>query len=234
MGIQEDVASRRGRVGSGHALDQERRLRRRVEAWPDRGVQGADEEEIAAAEADVDRRDLGMSSQGPGEERERLEARGEGAGPRERVSREDVDHEAGRREQVSNLSRRVLRDVAELLVTRREQETRGGAVAVADDGEAGRGDEGDEQRRDVHAKREPPPPRTRRLEGGTGHESGPLPSDRSPTIEAGLRTLVGRECPQLYAGAPGLGKHGAANPARATVRRERPGGSVPPPRPGPG
>ena len=154
--VQEDVAPRRRAVTRGQALDQERGLRGRVEALPHGRAQRAHEKEVTVAEADVHGRDLGMCHEGGGEQREGFEPRRKRGRPGQRVSREELDQEAGGGEQVAHLVGGVLRDVQELFVAGREQEPRSGAVAVGDDGQAGGGDERHEQRRDVHAEAERP------------------------------------------------------------------------------
>src|SRR5262249_60690855 len=96
----------------------------------------------------------------------------------EPVAGEELDEELGGGEQVMDLVSRTLRAVEELLLAGRQQESRGGHVPVAHAGEPGGGEERDEERRDLHAEREPPAPRAT---GRGGHRADDAPGIHDPS-----------------------------------------------------
>ena len=245
--VQEEVPPSRGAVGAGQALDEEGRRRGRVEASADRVAQRAHEEEVPVPEPDVHGRDLGVRGQGRGEQRERLEPRIQTPGPGDRVPREQLHQQAGRSQQVANAGRGVLGDVDELLVADREQEMRRGAVAVADEGEAGRADERHEQGRDVHPEPEPAAPASswrggrpgtgrgrlagRARPGGIGrrHQRG---VSRPPQVRARWSHCPGRSASTAAAAArpgtarrPGARRAGRPSLSAASGRPSRSGGT---------
>ncbi len=109
--------------------------------------------------------------------------------------------------------RGALGDVQELLVAGREKEARRGAVAVADDGQPGRGHHQQEQRRDVDPEPELPPAGAGRPRGGAlRHQSrSPGRTGRGPVDRMGGRARRGRRV-----GAGGCGSLGG-RPAVFTV-----------------
>ena len=126
-----------------------------------------------------------MIGQRGGEEGKGLEARAQVRRLREGVTREELDEEAGGAEQIADAAGGAISDVAELLVAGGQQEAGGGDIPIADDGETGGGDQGDEQRRDVHAEPEGPVSRG----GGLGAIPGSVESGRTgslPDISADL------------------------------------------------
>ena len=152
--IQEAIPT----LSAGAALDEEVCSRWRAQVRRRALPEGADEEEVPVREAHVDRRDVRLLGEGGGEEGQGLETGLQCGGPRDPVSRQQLDQQARRSQQVPDLPGRALRHVQELLVARREQEPGGGQVSVAHDGQAGREDQGDEERGDVNPERERPPP----------------------------------------------------------------------------
>src|SRR5262249_20045611 len=170
--VKIEEAPRGRAIGGGDALDEKGDPRRRLEGLPDRVAQRAHQEEVAVAIADVDGGDLGMRGERRGEERDGLEPFGQRARPRDPMLRQQLDEESGRGQEVPHTLGRVLRDAKELLVAGRQQETRGGAVAVADDRGAGDGDEHHEQGRDVDPEPEPTAGGTRPGGGGARARRG--------------------------------------------------------------